>query len=274
MKMTPSKNLKKIKINEDIICPPRKGDIVEGKIIARETNSVFLDLGVAGIGIIYGKEFNEAKDVLKDLKIGDKVIAKITNLENENGYRELSIKEAVRESAWDELIKIKEREETLDVLITRANRGGLLAHIMGISAFLPASQLSEENYPKIEKDPNKEIVKELQKLIGKKLKVKIFDLDLKGKKIILSEKLAKTEKIKEVLEKYKVGEEIKGEITGITNFGAFLKFGKENLEGLIHISEISNEPIKDITKFLKIGQKVKAKIIEIIDERIYLSFIR
>ena len=77
-----------------------------------------------------------------------------------------------------------------------------------------------------------------------------------------------------MLEKYKVGEEIKGEITGITNFGAFLKFGKENLEGLIHISEISNEPIKDITKFLKIGQKVKAKIIEIIDERIYLSFIR
>jgi len=266
--------MKTTPIKEDIICPPRAGDIVEGKIIARETNSLFLDLGIAGIGIIYGREFNEAKDVLKDLKIGDKVIAKITDLENENGYRELSIKEAVKESAWDELIKIKEREETLEALITNANKGGLLASIMEIPAFLPASQLSEENYPKIEKGLNKEIVKELQKLIGKKLKVKIFDLDLRGEKIILSEKLAKTEKMKEVLEKYKVGEEVEGEITGITNFGAFFKFGKENLEGLIHISEISKEPVKDVTKFLKIEQKIKAKIIEIIDERIYLSLIR
>ena len=71
------KNLRKIK--EEIICPPKIGEIVEGKIVASEPNALFLDLGFQGIGIIYGRAFYEAKDILKNLKIGDKLSAKITS---------------------------------------------------------------------------------------------------------------------------------------------------------------------------------------------------
>lgn len=262
------KNLRKIK--EEIICPPKIGDIIEGKIIASESNTLFLDLDFQGIGIIYGRAFYESKDILKNLKIGDKLSAKITNLENEDGYRELSPKEATQELTWEELRDKKEKGESLEVKISGANKGGLLVQIMGIPAFLPTSQLAPEHYPRVEGGDSLKIVKELQKFIGQKLKVKIFALNQREEKIILSEKAGKIEKIKETLKNYKTGDVIDGKITGITSFGLFLKFDKDNLEGLIHSSEIPEKMNEDLSN-LKIDQKVKAKIIEISGDRIYLS---
>ena len=262
------KNLEKIK--EEIIYPPKIGEIVEGKIVALEANTLFLDLGPQGIGIIYGKAFYEAKDILKNLKVGDKVSAKITSLENEDGYRELSPKEATEELSWEELKSKKEKEESFEIKISGANKGGLLAQIMGIPAFLPTSQLAPEHYPRVEGGDALKIVKELQKFIGQKLKVKIFALNQREEKIILSEKASRMEKIKETLKNYKIGDVIDGKITGITSFGLFLKFGKDNLEGLIHSSEIPENISKDMSK-LEVDQKVKAKVIEISGDRIYLS---
>ena len=79
------------------------------------------------------------------------------------------------------------------------------------------------------------------------------------------------EQIKESLKKYKIGDIVEGKITGITNFGVFIKFGEDGLEGLIHSSEISEDINKNLSENLKINQKVKAKIIEINNDRIYLS---
>lgn len=262
------KSLKKIK--SEIICPPKIGEIVEGKILDRGRSSVFLDLGVKGIGIIYGREFIRARDALKNLKVGDKVTAKLLDLESEEGYRELSMVEAVKEVAWDALNQKKEKEEMIEVEIKGANRGGLVCKIRGIQGFLPASQLSPKHYPKVENGEGSQIASALQKFVGKKFKVKIIVLDPRKEKLILSEKSLKTEKQKESLVKYQVGDVVEGEITGVTNFGAFLGFG-ENSEGLIHVSEISDTENQDPTQILKIGQKVKAKIIELVDNRIYLS---
>jgi len=263
------KILKKIK--PEIICPPKVGDIVEGEIVASEPNTLFLDLGSKGIGIIYGRALYDSKNILKSLKVGEKILAKITNLENEDGYRELSPKDASKELSWDELKRKKEDEESFEIKISGANKGGLLAQIMGISAFLPTSQLSPEHYPRVEGGESFKIIKELQKFVGQKLKVKLFALDQAEEKIILSEKACLTEQIKEDLKKYKIGDVVEGNITGITNFGVFIKFGKEGLEGLIHSSEISEDINKNLSENLKINQKVKAKIIEINNDRTYLS---
>lgn len=260
------KNLKKIK--GEIIPPPKAGEIVEGKILNRGRSSVFLDLGSGGIGIIYGKEFQKAKDTLKDLKIGDKISAKVLDLESEEGYRELSLAEAAKEVAWNNLNQKKEKGELIEVKIKGANKGGLVCEIQGIQGFLPASQLAPQHYPKVENGEGTRIASALQKFVGKKLKVKIIALDPKKEKLILSEKSLKRESKKEDLAEYRLGDIVEGKITGVTNFGAFLGFGK-NLEGLIQASEISEA--KDPTKILKIGQKVKAKVIEMTDNRIYLS---
>jgi len=281
----------------NLIKPPKIGEIVEGKFIGKGKSSVFLSLGNWGAGIIYGKEFYEAKDKLKNLKIGDNIFTKIIDSENEDGYVELSLTKAGKELAWETLKQKKEKDESLFVKILGANKGGLLAEVSGISAFLPVSQLSAENYPKVEGGDNQKILKALQQFIGKKMEVKIIDLDQKEEKLILSEKAKETGKIKEILKNCKVGDIVEGEITGVVSFGAFIKFSPSaavpisgikkgpliekpesqqsiktpELEGLIHISELDWQLIENPTEMVKVGQKVKAKIIEISDGKISLS---
>jgi len=157
----------------------------------------------------------------------------------------------------------------LEVSISGANKGGLLTEVSGVPAFLPVSQLLPENYPRVEKGDSMKILQELQKFVGKDLKVKIFDLDARQGKLILSEKAKENEKIKEMLKKYKLGDVVEGEITGVTDFGVFIKFN--DLEGLIHISELDWQLIEDPADIVKIGDKAKAKIISINEDKVSLS---
>lgn len=263
--------MKKILEKNDFLKPPKIGEIVKGRVIIKEGRFLFLDIGAIGTGIIYGREFLEAKDILKDLKIGDDVFAKIVDLENEDGYIELSISQAGKELTWEELKQKKEKGEIISVRILGANKGGLLAEISGITGFLPVSQLSSSHYPKVEGGETSKILRELQGFVGKNFEVQIFDLDPKTGKLILSERLKESEKIKECLKKYKVGDVIKGEICGIVDFGAFVKFDERNLEGLVHISEIDWRLIENPSEMVKVGEKVKAKIIKISDDKIFLS---
>lgn len=215
------KNIKKTK---NVIAPLTMGSIVEGKIIARDRSSLFIDLGVFGTGIIYGKEFYETKETIKNLKIGDKISAKLIELENDQGYKELSLKDAEEELTWEILREKKINGEILKVKISGANKGGLLCDLSGIAAFLPVSQLSPEHYPRITDADKQKIFIELQKLIGKTLEVKILDLSTKENKLILSEKARTLEEIKEILKNYKIGDVVEGEVKGIAGFGVFVKF--------------------------------------------------
>lgn len=255
---------------------PKIGEIVEGKIIGLKKGQVFVDLGAVGAGIIFGKEFNEAKEILRSLKVGDAIFAKVTDLENDDGYFELSLSQAGQELNWEKLKQSKENGELVSVRISGANKGGLLAEISGISGFLPVSQLSPQNYPRVEGGDTGKILKELQKFVGKEMDVKIFDLEPREGKLILSEKAKESEKIREILKNYKIGDVVEGEITGLVDFGAFVKFPVgakegENLEGLIHISELDWAIVDNPSTIVKVGDKISAKIIEIKDEKVSLS---
>jgi len=259
------------KPENNLLKPPRIGDIVEGKVIGLGKSAVYVDMGVFGSGIIFGREFYEARSTLKGLKNGDTIFAKVTDLENDEGYVELSLSQAASELTWVNLKQKQEKGEIITVKISGVNKGGLLTEVSGIPGFLPVSQLSPEHYPRVEGGDTAKIVKELQKFIGQELNVKILDLDSRENKLILSEKAKESEKIKEVLKKYNVGDIVEGEITGIVNFGAFIKFGEEELEGLIHISELDWQLIEDPSEVIKVGEKVKAKIIEIVNDKVSLS---
>ncbi len=253
--------------------PMRVGDIIEGTVIGTGRSSVYLDLGSQGTGIIYGREFLDEKDALKHLTVGDRVAGKITELENDEGYIELSLKEAGKEITWEKLSEKRDKEELLQVTVMGANKGGLLAEVLGIPAFLPVSQLSQEHYPKVEDGDSTKILLALQKFMGKELEVQIFDLDPLDQKIILSERSKERKKIKEILGQYTIGDVVDGVITGVVDFGAFVKFGKEGeeIEGLIHISEIDWQIIENPGDFLKIGEAVQAKIIDLSNGRASLS---
>ncbi len=268
--------MKDILKDNDLLKPPKVGEIIEGKIIGTGRSAVYVDLGIFGTGIIFGREFYQAKNELKNLKIGSNLFAKIIEMEDEKGFLELSLSEASSELTWQELSQKKEAEETITIKISGVNKGGLLSNVSGIPAFLPVSQLKNSHYPRVEKGDSSKILQELQKFIGQEMKVRIFDVSEKEKKLILSEKAKETEKFKEILKKYEKGEVVKGEITGITDFGAFMKFAKEKdsadiIEGLIHISELDWQLIETPTKIVKIGQKIKAKIIDISNNKVSLS---
>lgn len=263
-----------LKERKGLFSPLKKGDLIDAKVMRKDRDGAFFTLGPYGTGIVYGAELHQASALIKKLSVGDRVPAKIVDPENTDGYVELSLQDAGEEMAWKDIREKQEKKEHIEVLITNANKGGLIAEVNGISGFLPASQLSSEHYPKLgEADPAK-LVGELRKFVDQTLTVKILDFDPVERKLILSERAAEDEMLKGMLENYHVGDIVEGEITGIVDFGAFIRFGKENIEGLIHISELDWQLVENPANVVAIGQNVQAKIIDIRDNRVSLSLKR
>jgi small subunit ribosomal protein S1 len=256
--------------DKDVPCLPQPGDLIEGRIIKISKNAIILELGPLGTGIIYGGEWRDNKNLVRELKIGDTISALVLIPENEDGYVELSLKEANLEKTWSDLKAKKQTDEAITVKVTEANRGGLVIKYSGLVGFLPVSQLLPKNYPRVEGGDKNKILKELNKFINKEIKVKIISLDKKTEKLIVSEKAVQEKKLKESLENYKKGDVVKGTVTALTDFGAFIKFDN-NLEGLAHISELDWQIIDHPNQILQENEKVKVQIIDIQDGQISLS---
>ena len=249
---------------------PEVGALVEGAVIAVKKSSVYVDLAPFGTGIIYGREFISAKDIIKKINLGDSIKAKVVEAENEEGYIELSLKEAKQALAWSEAEKAIKGKVVLELEVKEANKGGLILEWQGIQGFLPASQLKAEHYPRVLDSDKDKILKELKKLVGEKISVMIISILPKEGKLIFSEKDNNPEEKKEILSKYEVGDELECEIAGIVDFGVFLKL-EDNLEGLVHISELDWGLVEDPRAMFKVGEKVKAKVIEIKEGKVSLS---
>jgi small subunit ribosomal protein S1 len=256
---------------------PKVGDVLNGTVIDVSSNSALLDLGPLGTGVVLGKEMKDGLGSNAKLKVGDVVTATLTDLENEDGYIELSIREASYEKSWDDIESKRDNKDIVTTKVLEANKGGLMIEINGIVGFLPVSQLSSEHYPRVEDGDKNKILELLRKLIGQELTVRILDADREAEKLIGSEKAAQSEKEREIISNLKIGDTIEGEVSGVVDFGAFVKFpspnGKkgEKLEGLVHISELAWQLIDDPREIVKMGDVVQAQIIGIEDTRISLS---
>ena len=244
--------------------------LIEGPVIGIEKTAVYVDLGPYGTGVIYGREFRNAREIIKKMNIGDIVKAKIIETENDDGYVELSLKEAKQALIWSEAEKAIKEHSIFEVAVKDANKGGLIIEWQGIAGFLPASQLKPEHYPRVEDSDKDKILKELKKLVGKRLNITIVTALPKDGKLIFSEKEGNNDERQEVVGKYTMGEELDCTVAGIVDFGVFLKV-EEGLEGLVHISELDWGLVEDPRSLYKVGDKVKAKIIDIRDGKISLS---
>lgn len=250
--------------------PPILGDLVEGPVISIEKSSVYIDLAPFGTGIIYGREFITARDVIKKINIGDVIAAKIVDNTHPEGYYELSLKEARQAIIWNEAELAIKGKKVLELPIKEANKGGLLIEWQGIVGFLPASQLKTEHYPHVADGDKDKILEELKKLVGTRIAVSIITADPKEGKLIFSEKGSEQKEKEKIVSKYEIGDSVEGTVTGVVDFGAFIKL-EEGLEGLVHISELDWGLVDDPRNFIKVGQKVKARIIEVKDSKISLS---
>ncbi len=246
------------------------GDLAEGTVIGIEKSALYVDLPPFGTGIIFGREFLTARDIIKKINIGDTITAKIVEKENEDGYIELSLKEAHQAIIWSEAEELMKGKTVLRVSVKDANKGGLLIEWKGLQGFLPASQLGQEHYPRVEDGDKGKIMEELKKLVNEKISVSILTALPKEGKLIFTEKGNDQKEREGIVERYAVGDEVNGDVTGIVDFGVFIKI-EDGLEGLVHISELDWGLVDDPRKMFKVGEKIRAKVIEVTNGKVSLS---
>jgi small subunit ribosomal protein S1 len=250
---------------------PKDGDIVSGVVSAIGRARVYIDVTPFGTGLIYGREYMNARDILRKVNIGDSIDAKVVMSENEDGYLELSLKEARQALIWADAEAAVKNSTILSLEIKEANKGGLIIEWQGIQGFLPASQLSAEHYPRVSDGDKDKILTALNELVGNHLSVVMITADPKEHKLIFSEKgLQEKEEKEEKVNKYAVGNIVEGEVTGAVDFGVFVKL-EPGLEGLVHISELDWGLVEDTKALYKVGDKVQVKVIEVKDDKISLS---
>lgn len=245
-------------------------DVVEGPVIALGRARVFVDLHPYGTGIIYGREYLSARETLKNVNLGDTITAKVVGHEKDEGYIELSLREARQALMWNDAEVAVQKKTVFELAITEANKGGLIINWNGLQGFLPASQLSPTHYPRVPDGDKDKIFTELKKMIGTKLEVMIITANPKEQKLIFSEKGAGSSERANLVEKYHMGDVLDGVVTGATEFGVFVKI-EEGLEGLVHISEMDWALVENPKARYKVGEPVKVKVIEIKDDKVSLS---
>lgn len=240
------------------------GASLEATILSVKKNEIVVDLGAHGVGIVPKREISIGKKYAP----GETVTVYV--IEADYGDEVLvSLRRAMKEKGWDEVKAVTERGETIEVIPYDANRGGLMIEYEGVRGFMPVSQLSSEHYPRVGSENKDELLNRLRTLVGKPIKAQILDVDKKQNKLIFSEREAIKDGLEKKFASIKVGDTVKGRITGVVDFGAFVNV--DGIEGMIHISEISWERVTSPADFLKVGDEVDAKIIAIDKDRLSLS---
>lgn len=252
--------------------PPKRGSMVEGIVILITKNKILVDMDGIRTGVISGKEVHDSMDTIKHLKEGDKVYVYIIEEEDDDGLMVLSLRKAGQERLWQKFLDAFENNTSIPVSPTEANKGGLLLDLDGIKGFIPVSQLAPMHYPRVDGADPGMILNRLQALIGKNLQCKILSIDKENGKLILSEKAASEDERATAFKKLKIGEKIKGKISGIVKFGIFVTF--DGLEGLVHISEIAWGHVDNPSHYGRMNDEVEALVIGIENDKISLSMKR
>lgn len=258
--------------NAPDISLPLPGSLIDGKVVGIYKNKILVDINGYSTGLITGKEAKDSNDTIKKIKPGDNISAYVIEGENDEGYIVLSLRKANQEKTWKRFLDAYEKQEVITVKASEANKGGLLLDIDGIKGFIPVSQLAPMHYPRVNDADSNMILQRLLALVGEKFMVKIINIDKENGKLILSEKAAMEEQRKAALAKLKVGDVMKGRISGIVKFGIFVAF--DGLEGLVHISEIAWGHVKNPSDYGKLGDQVEVMVIGVDGDKISLSMKR
>ncbi|HYE22658.1 MAG TPA: S1 RNA-binding domain-containing protein [Verrucomicrobiae bacterium] len=249
---------------------PKVGDVLEGTVLSAGKNEVVIDIEGYGLGVVRGRELYDESIRLSTLKVGDKVFASVLEPENKEGNIEMSFRQAGQERVWQTLTDRMKAKEVISTKILEANKGGLMVEVNGVLGFLPVSQLSSEHYPRVEEGDKQKILEILKSYVGSNFNVQIITADASEEKLIVSEKAVNEDELRGKISKLALGQIVEGEVSGIVDFGIFLKFG-DGLEGLVHISELAWSRIDHPKDLFKVGQKIKAQVISIERDRISLS---
>ena len=260
-----NENLQEVSKNEMVealekgIMKINSGDILLGKVISVTENEVFVNIGYMSDGVISKEELSneEGVDPREMVKPGDEIQVYILEVNDGEGNISLSKKRVDEAKIWEDLEKLSNSGAAFEVTVTEVVKGGVLASIKGLRAFIPASQLSLS------------YVENLDEFVGKTILVKIIELDKEKKKIVLSKR--ELEKVEAEVEKgnlwdsLKKGEKRMGKVSRIAPFGAFVDLG--GADGLIHISQLSWKNVKDPSEIVTVGDVLEVTVLDFDKER-------
>jgi len=231
----------------------KKGETVEGEVVSLSPKEILIDIGKKSFGIVAEWELEQVKEYAASLKVGDKVLAQVVNPENDLGYVVLSLRRANIERRWLKLTQAKEEGLDLEVTVLEGAKGGLLVDWEGLRGFVPFTQLEGE------------FAANPLGLINKRIKVKVLEVERSLNRLVVSQKAASLgvtpSKQREMLEKIKANDVLKGVVSGVAPFGIFVDVN--GLEGLVHISEIAWTKVENPASLFKVGDKVEVLVLDV-----------
>ncbi|HYS01700.1 MAG TPA: 30S ribosomal protein S1 [Candidatus Eisenbacteria bacterium] len=242
--------------------PLAHGDIIDGVVVRVDPDEVLVDVGSKSEGVIAARELGTHGDPdMVELHAGDLIKVFVLQPENEDGNVVLSLRRARAESVW---LKAQDKQtsgEPMEADVREQNKGGLIVNIMGLRGFLPTSQVARA------------YSSNLEELVNQRISVKIIEVNRKRNRLIVSQKAAYDEdrarQRSELFERLKVGDVVRGKVSGLTSYGAFVNLG--GADGLIHISELSWDRIGSVADVLQVGQEVRVKVIKLDPEQARIS---
>lgn len=244
----------------------KRGQIVDGVVTEIAAKTIFIDIGAKTEGVVLGKEFEREKDFIRSLKPGDKVKAYVGSAENEKGQILLSLRQAASSFAWENFDNLLKNNEKVEVKGREVNKGGLIVDTpYALQGFIPGSQIGSVWQGK------------LNSLVGRKLLVKVIEVNREQNRLVFSEKAVsdaeKIEKTAQAIKKLKLDEVFEATVSQVAPFGIFVKVkvDGEEIEGLVHISEVSWQKVEDLNKLYKNQDKVKVKVTSLESGRVQFS---
>jgi small subunit ribosomal protein S1 len=250
----------------------KHGDVVEGTVVRIDKDEILVDIGAKSEGVVSNRElYGRNTESQPQLNIGDVVLVYVLQPESNEGHAVLSLRRAGLERKWRAMQEQFEAGVIIEAPVIDHNKGGLIVDC-GIRGFVPISQIVDfPRRPQNEqpRDAAQEIAEKLQPYVGRKLRLKILEVNRKANRLILSEKVAlyeeRREKRDELFSSLKVGQHVKGSVRSIAPFGVFVDLG--GIDGLVHKSELSWNKVNNPESGYRVGEEVEAEVIDINHER-------
>jgi small subunit ribosomal protein S1 len=250
----------------------KHGDVVEGAVVRIDKDEILVDIGAKSEGVVSNRElYGRNAESQPVLNIGDTVLVYVLQPESPEGHAVLSLRRAGLERKWRAMQEQFEAGVIIEAPVIDHNKGGLIVDC-GIRGFVPISQIvdfprrPQNDQPR---DAAQEIAEKLQPYVGRKLRLKILEVNRKANRLILSEKVAlyeeRREKRDELFSSLQVGQKVTGSVRSIAPFGVFIDLG--GIDGLVHKSELSWNKVNNPEAGYKVGDEVEAEVIDINHER-------
>ena len=246
----------------------KRGEVVEGQIARIDQDEILVEIGLKSEGVLSTKELPASGyGSLSELHVGDDVLVYVMQPETPEGHAIVSIKRARLERQWRIAQEQYERGDLLEAEVIDHNKGGLIVNLEGIRGFVPISQIL--NLKREDTADNAETQAKLQSMVGRKLQLKIIEINRNRNRLILSERLAvqewRAKRREELLGELQVGEVRKGIVSNLSNFGAFVDLG--GADGLVHISQLAWSRVNHPSEVLKVGQEVEVQVLSVDKEK-------